>query len=292
MPQKLAGNTNRQPSTRPRVRNVCFTVNNPALDQASFGSLLAGSSLVSFFCFGLERGASGTPHFQGYVEFKDQVDWDKAHSLLLNGHIEPRRGTAQQACDYCKKDGNYLEHGIMSNQGSRTDIQVVADALLDGCSLRDVAMDFPVQFIKFHKGISAFKSVTVGCRSSVPEVQVFYGLTGTGKSMRAREWLPNAYVWHPQQGQWFDGYQGEECVIFEEFRGQLPFGMLLCLLDRYDCKVQYKGGMIEFAATKIAITSPLHPSEWFWTLTENDRLSQLTRRISEIHKCVRNPEVC
>lgn len=69
----------------------------------------------------------------------------------------------------------------------------------------------------------------------------------------------------------------------EEFRGQLPLGFMLSLTDRYDCKVQYKGGMVDFAATRIAITSPVHPSQWYRqeTLAEGDKLEQLLRRVTK-----------
>eukprot|EP00959_Pyramimonas_sp_CCMP1952_P383736 8041931-Pyramimonas_sp.AAC.2 len=39
-----------------------------------------------------------------------------------------------------------------------------------------------------------------------------------------------------------------ELVIKEEFRGQLPFSMLMRLLDRYDCRVEFKGGSAQFIA--------------------------------------------
>jgi hypothetical protein len=61
--------------------------------------------------------------------------------------------------------------------------------------------------------------------------------------------------------------------------------MLLSLLDRYCCKVQYKGGAIEFAAMQIAITSPIHPKDWYWSLQEGDKYDQLARRISEMVHC-------
>ena len=74
-----------------------------------------------------------------------------------------------------------------------------------------------------------------------------------------------------------DGYAGEKSVLFEDFRGQLPFGMLLSLLDRYDCKVQHKGGMCELAATHIVMTSPLHPQEWYKVddLAKHNKIEQL-----------------
>ncbi len=151
--------------------------------------------------------------------------------------------------------------------------------------MRDVAIDHPEIFGQNHKGLIALQSILIQPRNEVPTVTVLYGGTGAGKSREAREIVgEDKYVWHPQQNQWFDGYAGEKDVIFEEFRGQLPFGMLLSLLDRYDCKIQYKGGMCEFAATNIVVTSPLHPREWYKSddLATHDKIEQLLRRITTI----------
>jgi len=283
MTQKLPGNT--KPATRRRLRNACFTINNPQTERETFVKRLIDSELISYVIVGSEVGESGTPHYQGYVEFKAQVDFDIVHNWLLKGHIEARRGTAQQAADYCTKDGEYSSWGTLSGQGTRTDIEAVASLVANDASTFDIASSYPVQYIKYFKGIMALQCALIKPRETVPTVRVFYGGTGTGKSYRARQWLPDAYVWHPQQGTWFDGYLGQKTVIFEEFRGQIPFGMLLSLLDRYCCKVQYKGGVAEFAGADIAITSPVHPFQWYLSLTDGDRMDQLTRRITEVVKC-------
>ena len=280
---KWAGNTI-PPTKRPQVRNVCFTLNNPE-DPEGFAKQLRAYTSSRYFVFGEEIGASNTPHLQGYIEFDRPIDWGVAHGLLLKSHMEPRRGTAAQASAYCKKDGTFTEWGNMSSQGERTDIEEVTSFIRDfSPSMREVALQYPIQFVKFHKGLMAYQHSMTVPRCAAPEVRVYWGLSGTGKSFRARRWLPDAYIWHPQQGTWFDGYTGQDDVIFEEFRGQLSFGMVLSLLDRYDCKVQYKGGVTEFAAKRIAITSPREPSEWFH-LDNSDRIDQLLRRITKVYEC-------
>lgn len=198
MPQKLTGNT--KPSTRPRVRHACFTINNPEVDRADYAEVLIANELVSYICIGSEVGASGTAHFQGYIEFEHQVDFEVARHLLLNGHIERRRGTADQAAKYCKKDGAFTEWGTISRQGARSDLDELVAMVEGGASTFEIATALPVQFVKYHKGVLALQAALIGPRAAAPEVRVYYGGTGTGKSFKAREWLPDAYVWHPQQG--------------------------------------------------------------------------------------------
>lgn len=140
----------------------------------------------------------------------------------------------------------------------------------------------PALYIRYHAGFEKLERRLQPTRKVAPTVTVLYGGTGVGKSRLAREMLTDPYVWHPQQGTWFDGYIGEPNVIFEEFRGQIPFGFLLSLLDRYCCRVQCKGSSVQFSASNIVITSPVSPAEWYPTLSENEgRLDQLMRRISK-----------
>ena len=299
---------------RMRVRNCCFTWNNPpvgAVDQ------IRALTYVQYACIGEEVGASGTPHLQGYLEFRNPKDFNVVHKALGNAHIEPRRGTAEQAAAYCRKgtqardqwkvdgeDGvdhgrNAVVHewGEMSQQGHRTDIKAAVDLITEEkASIRTVALECPLPFVKFHKGFTALRYHHIPDRHEHPEVVVYWGATGTGKSRRAREDLASenedadeTYVWGPGRGKWFDGMDGHEKVIFEEFRGQLPFGMLLRLLDRYTEHVEYKGGTTKFVAKKIIITSPLPPDQWYKDLdTRYDRLEQLMRRITRV-ECLDPP---
>lgn len=263
-----------------KLRNACFTINNYDGTEVP---LMQAWSQPSYCVIGKEVGESGTPHLQGYVEFKAQVKFSTFKKKFPTAHIEPRHGTPSQAADYCKKDGDYFEWGEISHQGARSDITAATTMISERKTMREVAIANPEVFVKYHKGLIAFQNILIEPRNEPPQVTVLYGTTGMGKSRRARV-LCNGepyHVWEPHHGQWFDGYTGQKHVIFEEFRGQLPLGMMLCLLDRYECKVQYKGGMVEFAATNIIITSPKHPSMWYHD-DETDKIAQLLRRITTI----------
>jgi len=268
-----------------RVRNVCFTLNNPPQDDSQLA--IRSDPRVRYLVYGRETApTTGTRHLQGYVEFSAQLSFNVVRELLAGAHCEARRGSAQQAADYCKKEGDFHEQGEISNPGKRTDLQDACALVTSGGSLRRVAQDHPETFVRYHRGLAALRLLTQSRRSDPPTVTVLYGLTGTGKSRTAREMCEDPYVWGPEMGSWFDGYDAHTNVIFEEFRGQLPFGFVLRLLDRYDCQVQVKGGSAQFVATTIVITSPVHPREWYTQLADNDKLDQLMRRITEVRHLV------
>lgn len=265
-----------------KIRSAIIVINNWTEDDV----LRLKSLTYSYIVLADEIGESGTKHIQGYMEFKNPVGFKALiNKLKKRAHIEHRRGTPKQASDYCHKDGKIIfEDGVISNQGKRTDIERCCELIQDGNRMKAVAQSAPQTFVRYHKGFKALQAVLIEPRNTQPEVIVYWGNSGSGKSRRAREELSDPWIWTPQRGAWFDGYEGHNEVIFEEFRGQLQFGMLLSLLDRYDCPVQYKGGTIEFCATKIIITSPLPPLKWYnmSEFDEYDKYEQLERRINKI----------
>jgi hypothetical protein len=79
---------------------------------------------------------------------------------------------------------------------------------------------------------------------------------------------------------------GQHEAIFEEYRGQLPYAVMLSVLDRYTHEHQVKGGMIDFVAKRIAITSPVHPLLWYPRQSEKTgSIHQLLRRITKVFYC-------
>ena len=264
----------------PRLQCFVFTVNNPLDDWAV---ALWESGECKYLVGGHEVApTTGTPHIQGYCELARPLTRKQILELLPKAYIARRHGTQEQAIGYCKKDGDITELGQPSVPGARGDLESLCAMVRAGKRPREIAQLAPAGFAKFSKHINSLRCALLEPRNTPPKVTVLYGPTGSGKSRQARAITDTAYVWGPEQGRWFDGYFGESDVIFEEFRGQLPFGMLLRLLDRYDCKVELKGGMMEFCATNIVLTSPVHPKEWYTCLDADDKYDQLARRITEI----------
>lgn len=276
--------------TDQKPRGFIVVINNHTEKDVRAVEKLFGSQHVKHAIYAFEVGASGTPHIQGYVEFRDPRTWKSVKKLLPRAAIYVRKGSPLQAWVYCEKEDTpedkihrFGTKPAAPKPGKRTDLERATEIVRDR-GLTALAQEMPVQFVLHHRGYEALQARLAPIRKQAPTVTVLWGPTGTGKSHNARQLAgeEDTYIWHPQQGTWFDGYEGQTCVIFEEFRGQIPFGTLLSLLDKYDCRVQKKGSSTQFAATKIIFTSPVEPKDWYETLAANDgKLAQLTRRITE-----------
>jgi len=116
------------------------------------------------------------------------------------------------------------------------------------------------------------------CPAIVRTIVVFWGKTGVGKSRRAwDEASLEAYPKDPRTKFW-DGYQAQEHVVIDEFRGGVDIGHVLRWFDRYPVIVEVKGSSVPLKATKIWITSNLHPRSWYPELDHETYLA-LERRL-------------
>ena len=104
-------------------------------------------------------------------------------------------------------------------------------------------------------------------RNWITFTSVFWGPPGVGKTRRALEEAGEGAYWLTKpQGSgtvWFDGYDGHEVVVIDEFYGWIPRDLLQRMCDRYPLLVQTKGGTVSFTAKRIIITSNKAPEDWY-----------------------------
>jgi len=109
---------------------------------------------------------------------------------------------------------------------------------------------------------------------------VYCGAAGTGKSRLAYEQFPDLYELPIGKDLWFDGYQGQETVLFDDFDGQYPLSQLLKLFDNYYIRqVPIKGGFVWFNPKRIIITSNYNPQDWYDYTNRTRQAMGLRRRI-------------
>jgi len=271
-----------------RFRAACFTLNNYTPEELESIRGLSEGGLLKYLVYQLEIGESGTPHIQGYAYARDAKSLTAWKSLLSGrAHVERARGSPEQCRDYCTKEDSRQEGsvpfiwGVIPEQGKRTDIDGVFALIKEGKSEQEILETDPSTFIKYTNGIKRAMVLYAPLRSWKTTIFWWHGSTGSGKSREAFERYPDAY-WKPPATKWWDGYDGQETVIIDDYRRDLcTFGELLRLFDRYPFYVETKGGTRSFVARQIIVTTPRTPRDT-WQGRADEDLGQLMRRIEEV----------
>lgn len=141
----------------PQYTHWCFTINNPVEADT-----IEPTDDVRYCVYQLEQGESGTPHIQGYVEFKKKMTLAAVKRWVPRAHLEPRRGSREAAREYCMKEEGQLsapvEYGeFKTEQGKRTDLEDAA-ALVKESGAKRVAQEMPAVYAKFHRGLHALEA--------------------------------------------------------------------------------------------------------------------------------------
>lgn len=258
-----------------RLRNFVFTVNN--YTQSDHDALL--KLPYKYIVFGKEVGGKkGTPHYQGYCELDKQYAFNTIKNMIPRARIRDRKGTAQQAANYCKKDEDYVELGEISHPGKRTDIDSVYRMVQDGKTDIEIGEANPSVYMRYYRAIDRVRMNYARTDNSYRPVKVtvLVGPAGTGKTRQAYEIDPDLYDMTDHN--WFDGYHGQKTILIDDFYGTIKYGYLLRLLDGYRFQLPIKGGFTWKQWEHVIITSNDHPRDWY----TKGLTAALSRRITEV----------
>lgn len=277
-----------------RMQNVCFTYNNPGPDPIPFDV-----TKMHYLVYQREVGANGTEHYQGYVEFKQRTLFNTVKTLLGSNtiHIEQRRGTAQEASDYCQKDDTRKEGTVpfifgemkATNPGSRQDLETFKDAVVSGKRKRDIVDEHFGTLCRYPKFYNTLNLMTRPRGNQAVEVVLHIGEPGLGKtrSVMDRYTDDDELYATPLSNNtlWFDEYDLHKAVLIDDFAGaasKMPLDMLLRLLDRYPVMVPTKGSHAWWKPEIIYITTNILPKDWYKWENRGVQYLSLARRFSKV----------
>ena len=212
-------------------------------------------------------------------------------------HLEPTRSNVA-AAKYCEKEGDYREWGKRPGvgQGRRSDLDALNELveavnssaltsdvfdLMDGENTKLVFAHY--KLLKEYKHYAMRKSSAVN--KDTFHVTLCLGPPGSGKSRWIADEYPDAYwvTYGEFNGTtWFDGYVGQQTIVLDDFKGNMPYTRLLRLCDRYRQDLPVKGGMVPALHTRVVISSIKDPTQWYDYTKGCKNVREIERRISRV----------
>lgn len=233
---------------------------------------------VSWIKGQLELGEGGFLHWQLVLSLPKKGSLVTIRRIFGEFHAEATRSVAAE--EYVWKDessvvGTRFELGRKLFQRNNVEHWDAVWELAKAGKLEEVDSAIRVQHYRTLRAIRADYSLPVGM---VRTCRVYWGATGTGKSRRAWEEAGSeAYPKDPQTKFWC-GYQGQENVVIDEFRGSISVSHFLRWLDRYPVNVEVKGSSLPLQAKQVWITSNQSPDDW-WPDIDHLTLAAVKRRM-------------
>lgn len=218
-----------------------------------------------------EEHADGTPHLHVYAKFghgiapgKELANWRAMFDIPKDGDVattgEKYHGNYQavRSADavrkYCTKDDNFItnmndKYVLCPKQKRRKfaiqlETRTVADLVREGEISYQSAR--AAQYAKDLLAAQPYDHDTV-------RGTWVHGVPGSGKSHYARTNFPGFYL--KNQTKWFDGYNGQEAIVLEDFDCKSMGHELKIWADRWSCYGETKGGHVHLRHKHFVITS-------------------------------------
>lgn len=273
---KRTHNTGRDAYGGKRFRWWFITWNNPKHPEDK--KKLLESSKLSYVKFQYEKGKTGTKHYQGVFYCKMLTSCSALSKEFPGcGYMAPVKDT-KGAIDYCGKSESRIdgpwEAGTMPAQGRRSDLLECKSIVDDGGGMAEL---FEHQFsnaVRYGRGLREY--VNLVRRDVVRKWQTvcyaYIGDAGMGKTqaamIEANAWGGGTY-WLTLEGGaygkvWWDGYEGEENIIIDEYNCQIKLADFKRLIDSSPLKVPVKGGMVNFLGKRVWICSNKMLDSWYY----------------------------
>lgn len=313
---------------RVQARKWLVTINNPVehgfTHERIKQSLSELKSLI-YWCMCDERGDEcETLHTHVYFVLNNACTADRVNNLFPNFHRDIVRGKSRENRAYVLKDGekynkdadghyryedsggrvhegiNYSdtfeEDGELPDerQGKSRDADTIVNMIREGASNADIVDAVSSAYRDLEK-IERVRSMYRDAQFSTTwrdlHVTYAFGKTGSGKTRSVMEkyGYENCYrvtdYKHP-----FDTYDGQDVIIFEEFRGGLKHGDMLNYLDGYPLLLPCRYFNRQACYTKVFILTNIPPDEQYLNV-DNETRAAFFRRIHTVKQYQANGRI-
>lgn len=292
------------------ARKWLLTINNPenhGLTHEAIKERLKEFKKLTYWCMADEIGEEGTYHTHLYIHCSAVVRYSSVKKRFPPAHIDHSRGTASQNRDYVSKsgpkwekdkkhetrvEGTFEESGEVpvERQGARNDLADLYSMIKQGMTnfeITEQLPDYMFQLDKIEQVRQMLKDETYKDVWRDLEVQYIYGETGTGKTRGVMEKYGYRNVYrvtdysHP-----FDGYEGQDVILFEEFRSSLSLGDMLKYLDGYPVVLPCRYANKQACFTKVYLVTNIPLSEQYknYQYDKEEDYRAFLRRIGKVYQ--------
>lgn len=305
---------------RVQSRKWLLTFNNPlehGFSHAQIRDLLNRFRSLVYWCMCDEEGDEcSTLHTHLYLVLRTPATAERINNVFPNVHRDKPYGKSAECRSYVLKDGekfnknqdghyeyidgsgashvgtNYSdtfeEWGEMplEHQGKSTDAERILELLKDGASNLEIVETVPSAMMnmeKVERTRSILRDSSFADSWRTLDVTYIFGATGVGKtrSVMDKYGYSNCYrvtdYKHP-----FDTYDGQDVLIFEEYRSQFKIADILNYLDGYPLLLPCRYFNRQACFTKVFIITNIPLESQYFGVAEESRKAFYRR----IHKVI------
>jgi len=164
---------------------------------------------------------TGKVHVQGYMQLLRKQRLLPVKRMFFGGyedsvHLEIARGDHNSNLAYCKEDNNWAEWGLVSVAGARVDLNEIGARIRAGSiTAMDVANTDFSRWCQYGRRFAEYETFLQPRRSCTPEVFVFWGETGMGKTRTAVRFGADLLTW--AHGNCLHSYNNQPAVLQDRF---------------------------------------------------------------------------
>ena len=240
-------------------RKWSLVINNP--QECGFSHEIIIEILMRFFpdyfCMADEIATTGTYHTHVFIYSNSPIRFTTLKNRLPTAHIEKAYGSAVENRDYILKSGkwendakaetniknSFFEYGKLPEEKDETSPKMsrLIENIKDGKQTTEIISDTP-NFAFRVKDIDILRQTLLSEKYTIENrnlnVSYIFGVSGAGKTRsiyqahNPRE-ICRITNYRAGRGISFDGYNGQEVLVFEEFHSQIPIEDMLNFLDIY-----------------------------------------------------------
>lgn len=238
-----------------------------------------------------------TDHIQGYIELTAPVKLGGMRSWLEGAHFETRKGTAEQARDYCMEEdtrvaGPWERGHFNGKQGKREDLEEFKAAVREGKSKRELLEEHSLVFAKYPRFVTEYQRLVQ--EESVAKIVAFHArykwqekiltlvkevpndrhihwvydpVGNHGKTYLAKYLVQEYKAYYTNGGKAVDltfAYCGEPIVIFDYVRDAkeyVGYGVIEQLKNGILFSSKYESGLKRFDVPHVIVFANFRPAE-------------------------------